>query len=621
MSNDRNDPLSPESNREDGADPERPAAAGPESAEARSDSKNAAAVSGPSKKPSTRKRLEKAQLALRMVTLNLPHLTRLARAVRLQVDSRVETAAVTPSGRVLFNPKFLDSLTLEEATFVTAHELYHLVLQTHQRGDEADGWLVNIAHDLIINDILENELRMTPPAGALRCHGARHVSLERLLVGLREKQKHNRLPQKLWRSGTAEAAAQNEMERALEDAVAAAEAAAEELTPEPALAGGLGPAPSRQTDAAKKPADGHGQRDALTRSQELELFPLDDPDEVARRTTWLLEVCVQSVALSSLQHGWERHADASRSSSDSDRATAEVRVLQRAYRTPWERVVQQWLDAHIPQPRSYARPSRRAGDRADVVLPGRRRDSTIIHVVLDTSGSMWPQLPAALGALAACCEASGVDQVRIIQSDSDITVDEVVPIDELRRYRVTGFSGWEGYFVREELKPPPPPEPQPEPQLDPTPEPAWIPDPVAEEPPRRRRNKVVSKRTAKLSVPVYHRKQRRRKYRRGDHIQVRIQNRANPSEPQQLSLPLADESPDLSMRVEPDSNLAPAMRRLADNPGVESALILTDGEIECPAEPMPYDVLWVLVPDNHGAWIEFEPDYGAVARLEAGSPI
>ena len=71
------------------------------------------------------------------------------------------------------------------------------------------------------------------------------------------------------------------------------------------------------------------------------------------------------------------------------------------------------------------------------------------------------------------------------------------------------------------------------------------------------------------------------------------------------------------MRVEPDSNLAPAMRRLAEEPEVDAALILTGGEIEYPAEPMPYDVLWALVPTATGSWTEFEPGYGTVVRLES----
>lgn len=232
----------PEQTREDSADDKlQPAAVDADGGEDGAGSEVSAPISRDGPKPGTQERLEKAQRALRMVTLSLPYLTQLAHAVQLRIDSRIDTAAVTPSGRVLFNPQFLDSLTLAEATMITAHELYHLALQTHERGEDADGWLVNIAHDLIINDILEAELRMTPPAGALRCFGTRHVSMERLLVGIRKRQQQNRLPATLWRTGKEKPAPQNEMERALDEAVTATESAAANLAPEPSLAGGLGP--------------------------------------------------------------------------------------------------------------------------------------------------------------------------------------------------------------------------------------------------------------------------------------------------------------------------------------------------------------------------------------------
>ena len=48
--------------------------------------------------------------------------------MRLVVDPRVPTAAVTPSGRVLVNPEWFPSLGRHEATFVMAHELMHLCL-------------------------------------------------------------------------------------------------------------------------------------------------------------------------------------------------------------------------------------------------------------------------------------------------------------------------------------------------------------------------------------------------------------------------------------------------------------------------------------------------------------
>ena len=54
------------------------------------------------------------------------------------------------------------------------------------------------------------------------------------------------------------------------------------------------------------------------------------------------------------------------------------------------------------------------------------------------------------------------------------------------------------------------------------------------------------------------------------------------------------------------SDLSPAMRQLANDPEVLSAIVLTDGYISYPEEPMPYAVLWVVTA------YDFSPRYGKV---------
>jgi predicted metal-dependent peptidase len=61
------------------------------------------------------------------------------------------------------------------------------------------------------------------------------------------------------------------------------------------------------------------------------------------------------------------------------------------------------------------------------------------------------------------------------------------------------------------------------------------------------------------------------------------------------------------------SDLSPALRHLAADPTVRAAVVLTDGDIEYPAEEMPYDVLWVL-PAHAGA--VFQPPYGLVITMQ-----
>jgi predicted metal-dependent peptidase len=62
------------------------------------------------------------------------------------------------------------------------------------------------------------------------------------------------------------------------------------------------------------------------------------------------------------------------------------------------------------------------------------------------------------------------------------------------------------------------------------------------------------------------------------------------------------------------SDLSPALLRLADEPHVRAAVVITDGDIAYPPEPMPYNVLWVL-PARDAA--RFQPPYGRVVAMDS----
>jgi predicted metal-dependent peptidase len=118
-----------------------------------------------------------------------------------------------------------------------------------------------------------------------------------------------------------------------------------------------------------------------------------------------------------------------------------VTALRGLYRTPWQMALQKWLEGAAPGERTFVRPSRRGADRSDVVLPGRKRDSWMLNVVLDTSGSMEDEIPRALGAIADFCEAAGVDDIRLVQCDTAVTANEVLSPAALANYHVSGFGG------------------------------------------------------------------------------------------------------------------------------------------------------------------------------------
>lgn len=95
---------------------------------------------------------------------------------------------------------------------------------------------------------------------------------------------------------------------------------------------------------------------------------------------------------------------------------------------PWDVALAEWFDEHFPPPerrRTWARPSRRQSATPDIPRPAiqapseEERHSRVFGVVLDTSGSMDPQLLGkALGAIASYSLAREVFAVRFICCDA-----------------------------------------------------------------------------------------------------------------------------------------------------------------------------------------------------------
>jgi predicted metal-dependent peptidase len=396
----------------------------------------------------------------------LPYLAGLAARVRVTLDDRVPTMGVFASGRLVANPAFVDTLKDPELIFVLAHELLHLALRTHDRARGSQHLEFNYAHDYIINDILRVELAVDRvPAGGLDMPGARQRSAEEIVLEMRRN--------------------------------------AEIMPSKTAVFGGRDTTVKRMFGS--HPRTGASDResiepgDVLGPQQEKEMFP-DEVAAQAQETEAIRDAASAGLALA-------RAVGALRGlrADDPGAASQVVTALRGLYRTPWEVVLQRWLESVAPGERTFARPSRRGADRSDVVLPGRRREGWMLNVILDTSGSMAGEIPRALGAIAAFCEAVAVDQVRLLQCDVTVTGDERLAPEELSQYTISGYGG---------------------------------------------------------------------------------------------------------------SDLTPAMQLLASDPQVRAAAIITDGDVQFPAERMPYEVLWVLPPGHSAA---FNPGYGRVIVMDPQS--
>ncbi len=351
--------------------------------------------------PSERATLERIAHGLRMVTVPLPHLAGLAAAVRVDVDERVPTMGVFASGRLVVNPGFVARLKPNELVFVLAHELLHLALRTHDRARGSGRLEFNYAHDYIINDILRVELGFASiPAGGLDMPGAREKSAEQIVLQMRRN-----------------ADLMPSQSRVFEG---------EAVVLRRALGGGGQGGPAANPQEAG---------DVLGEAEERALFP-EEADTQGERVRVMNDLAGKSLALAQAMGAMK-----GRGAGESASRQHMIAALRGLYRTPWEMALQKWLESVAPGERTFARPSRRGADRADVVLPGRRRESWMLNVVLDTSGSMTEELPRALGAIADFCEAVAVDEVRIVQCDTAVTADDVVAPADLRDVRIGGFGG------------------------------------------------------------------------------------------------------------------------------------------------------------------------------------
>ncbi len=342
-----------------------------------------------------RETLDRITRGLRLVTVPFPHLAGLAASVRVVIDESVPTMGIFASGRMVANPDFTARLSASDLQFVLAHELLHLALRTHDRAVGSGQLEFNYAHDYIINDILRHALGVSAiPAGGLDMAGARDKSAEEIVLEMRRNAKSTSSRSRVWDGQI--------------------------VTIEQVL----GQANGASGDTG----------DVLDAKREREMFP-QDSEEQAARTRAIRDLAAKGMAMAAAI-GLMRARGIGAGTTEN-----QVRALRGIYRTPWQVAVQRWLEGVTPGERTYTRASRRGAERTDIVLPGRQRHSTLLNVILDTSGSMANDIASSLGAIADFCEATGIDEIRVVQCDTAVTSDETLSSGELAEYEVRGYGG------------------------------------------------------------------------------------------------------------------------------------------------------------------------------------
>jgi predicted metal-dependent peptidase len=350
------------------------------------------------RQPTTEDRatLDRIMRGLRMVTVPFPHLTGLAAAVRVDLDDSVPTMGIFASGRLVANPAFTARLSANDLLFVLAHELLHLALRTHDRAVGSGRLEFNYAHDYIINDMLREALGVSKiPAGGLDMPGAREKSAEEIVLEMRRNASSTQSRTQVWEGAT--------------------------VTIDQVLGG------------SKQSSQGNAG-DVLDVQRERQMFP-EDAAEQAARVRAVRDLAAKGMAIAKAMGIMKGRG------ADAGSMQQQVRALRGIYRTPWQVALQRWLEGVSPGERTFMRASRRGAERTDIVMPGRQRHSMMLNVILDTSGSMADEIPFALGAIADFCEATGIDDIRVIQCDTAVTSDEMLSPTELAEYDIRGYGG------------------------------------------------------------------------------------------------------------------------------------------------------------------------------------
>ena len=299
------------------------------------------------------------------------------------------------------NPAFAARLNDNELVFVLAHELLHLALRTHDRASGSGRLEFNYAHDYIINDILRVELGRHRDPGRRARHARRARAIGR---GDRARD----APQ--WPT----------------HAVAHAR---------------LGRRDRHGARRVRRPAAGRRCRND---------GPIAGADDggtcsTTARTGIVPGRCGRTGAADAAHRGACRaracarqgHGRACRGAATTPARPQQVVTALRGHlphaladgaaEAGWNRVA--------PGERTFARPSRRGADRADVVLPGRKREVLDAqrhprHHRLDDRRD-----PARARRHRRFLRRGRRRPVRLVQCDAEITADELLSPDELAHYR------------------------------------------------------------------------------------------------------------------------------------------------------------------------------------------
>ena len=132
---------------------------------------------------------EKLLQAKTRLSLKEPFFSTLLFRFPLVKTDIVPLAAVTPDAQILYNPKAIEKLSVEEIEFMLCHEVLHVAFSHALRRGDRDHFIFNVASDAVINEMLINLRIGSPIEGIVRLSGAEKLSAEEVYDKIYKKAK------------------------------------------------------------------------------------------------------------------------------------------------------------------------------------------------------------------------------------------------------------------------------------------------------------------------------------------------------------------------------------------------------------------------------------------------
>ena len=327
-----------------------------------------------------------------------------------------EISTMATDGRsVWFNPHWCEEHGVEKTMGVIAHEVLHVVNRHHLRRGERDTELWNVAADLLINRLLEDDKYVLPQDGLFdRDRRYAELPTETIYARLVEQQ---------------------QLAEQAKDQQVSCEANAGRAS---GSGNGHDPTASGQTSSRAKPSQGNGNsaNSTLPARRWGEVRDLTKPNGQRLSPTERIQA----------EHDLDvrlRQAAAAAKRAGKFATGLREMVEIATDRVDWRDKFRIAFDGVLRGEVSWARPNRRFIQQG-IYLPGwRRTGAGRICFVLDTSGSISAnELSVYTAAVLGILEETGPKMIALIQCDAQVQrIDYIEPGESFDRIEVHGRGG------------------------------------------------------------------------------------------------------------------------------------------------------------------------------------